>query len=99
MVANAPTESCVSTVMTMSDQCACSGVTCVMSRGRAFGGRSSGGVMRVVERLPSPTGRPIAAAFDSTDARHSATFTISIASAPSGQALTHAGAWPSESRP
>ncbi len=47
--------------MTMSDQCACSGVTWVMSRGRAFGGRSSGRVMRVVERLPSATGSPSAA--------------------------------------
>jgi hypothetical protein len=58
-----------------------------------------GAVMRVVDRLPSSIGRPVVAAFDSIDARHSATLTISIASAPSGQALTHAGAWPSERRP
>jgi hypothetical protein len=51
MVTNAPTESCVSTVMTMSDQCGCSGTTWVMSRGLVFGGRSAGTLMRVVDRL------------------------------------------------
>ena len=40
--ANAPTDSCVSTVMTTSGQCGCSGFTCVMSRGLALGGRSRG---------------------------------------------------------
>ena len=62
---------------------------------------ASGAVIRVVERLPSAEGIPSVAAcgLDSTDSRHSATLTISIASAPSGQALTHAGDWPSERRP
>ncbi len=47
----APTDICVSTVITTSGQCGCSGLTCVMSRGFAFGGSASGIVMRVVDRL------------------------------------------------
>jgi hypothetical protein len=103
IVAKAPTESCVSTVITTSGQCGCSGLTWVMSRGRAFGG-NAGSVTRVVDRLWSPPGTPgcgrragcVTAAID---ARQSATLTISIWIAPSGQALTHAGDCPVSSRP
>src|SRR4029453_12118465 len=98
-VVNAPTDICVSTVITTSGQCGCSGLTCVMSRGFAFGGRLSGSVIRVADRLESPTGRPLDSAAVATAVRHSSTFTISMAIAPSGQALTQAGACPSDKRP
>src|SRR5688500_13260989 len=101
IVVNAPTDNCVSTVITTSGQCGCSGTTCVMSRGRAFGGSSIGSVIRVVERLSSPIGIPAGAAVTAAAiaARQSATLTISMAIAPSGQALTHAGDCPADSRP
>src|SRR5688572_29519225 len=98
MVANAPTDNCVSTVITTSGQCGCSGLTWVMSRARAFGG-SAGSVIRVVDRLSSPLGTPAGCETAATDARQSATFTNSIWMAPSGHALTQAGAWPISSRP
>src|SRR6185503_1639643 len=107
IVVKAPTDICVSTVITTSGQCGCSGLTCVMSRGLAFGGRLSGSVIRVVDTLESPTGRPVDAAprlgsgqaAAATAERHSSTFTISMAIAPSGHALTQAGACPSDRRP
>ena len=70
MVANAPTESCVSTVMITSGQCASAGTTCVAPRGLVFGGRLAGSVTRVVEMLPSAMGVPAGAANASTAARH-----------------------------
>jgi len=70
MVAKAPTDSCVSTVMITSGQCASAGTTCVTPRGLVFGGRLAGSVTRVVEMLPSPVGVPAGAAKASTAARH-----------------------------
>src|SRR5262245_37451118 len=99
IVVNAPTASCVSTVMTTSGQCGCSGTTLVTSTGVALGGRVFGSVTRVVDRLPSPSGRPVFDRLLSIDSRHLATFTISIVIAPSGHAFTHAGVWPIERRP
>ena len=63
MVANAPTDSCVSTVITTSGQCACSGrdVREVDAAARSAAD-CAGSVTRVVERLPSPTGTPAPAA-------------------------------------
>jgi hypothetical protein len=58
IVVKAPTDNCVSTSMNTSGQCGWSGATCVRSRGRASGGMCSGSVIRVVDRLPSPTGVP-----------------------------------------
>ena len=43
IVTNAPTDSCVSTVIITSDQCACAGVTCVTPTGRASGGSAGQG--------------------------------------------------------
>src|SRR5687768_15924159 len=97
IVANAPTDNCVSTVITTSGQCGHSGLTCVMSRGWALGGRSTPDT-RVVDRLKSWDGAS-ARRGDAMDARHSARFTISIVIAPSGHALTHAGAAPVVKRP
>src|SRR5437867_11132949 len=57
-VANAPTESCVSTVMITSGQCGSAGATCVRPGGFAFGASASGTVTRVVENEPSPAGTP-----------------------------------------
>ena len=52
--------------MTTSGQCGSAGVTCVASRGLAFGGKLAGSVTRVVDRLPSATGTPAGAANAST---------------------------------
>ncbi len=54
--------------------------------------------MRVEEMLSSAEGRPGAFAFVVYSRFHSAMFTISMAIASSGQALTHAGARPSPRR-
>ena len=85
--------------MITSGQCGSAGTTCVASRGLAFGGRLAGSVMRVVERLPSAAGTPAGVAKASTAARHWPVLTISIWMAPSGHALTQAGACPASSRP
>ena len=75
---NAPTESCVSTVIITSDQCACAGVTCVTPTGRASGGSCAGMVTRVVEMLPSATGTPSPPTLAANPARHSSILMISI---------------------
>jgi len=91
MVVNAPTANWVSTVITTSGQCGCSGTTFSTFTGVALGGNVFGSVTRVVDRLPSPFGRPAFDGLLSTASRHVATFTISIAIAPSGHAFTQAG--------
>ena len=97
IVANAPTESCVSTVMTTSGQCGSRRRRrATRSTGRAFGGRSAGSVMRVVERLLIADGQPGAGARRPRPRATRRSLTISIWIAPFGTgADTHAGACPS----
>ena len=58
IVVNVPTESCVSTVITTSGKCGCSGLTRFKSALCMFGGNFSGKVRRVEEILSSADGSP-----------------------------------------
>ncbi len=58
IVVNVPTESCVSTVITTSGKCGCSGLTRFKSAFCIFGGKFSGNVTRVEEMLSSAEGSP-----------------------------------------
>jgi hypothetical protein len=83
--------------MSTSGQCGCSSLASASAVARIAGDSFSGTVTLVVDKLKSDTGVPGACVLQRF--RQSAIFTISMASAPSGQALTHAGIWPSASRP
>jgi hypothetical protein len=58
IVANVPTDSCVSTVITTSGKWACSGLARFKSAFCMFGGKFSGNVTRVEEMLSSADGSP-----------------------------------------
>jgi hypothetical protein len=84
----------VNTVITTSAQCGSEGFSWTRSTGLAFGARLAGGVIRVVEMLRSPDGRPLPGTLTAAAARQLFRFTISIWIAPVGQADTQAGDWP-----